>query len=331
MARVISKGTCSFCKSEIAKNTVTQHLKHCKARTAAIAAETESVTKDEQGKLFHIVVEGEYNPQYWMHLEVSASAMLADLDAFLRDIWLECCGHLSAFNIGTTEYSSEPEEFPFFADSQAENNSDTESKEEKDVNEVEEVIDSLLSALLERLPPDMLAGMKKCQSTYDLVDFLRQEMATFTPPRGIHHIQEQRDRFLLWTMLEQLIEQLDDRGMDIPLEKVLKVGQKFSYEYDFGSTTELKLKVVSERAGVLVQNKDDEYSGMALLARNVPPVIPCCVCEKPAKMVEPGYYSADENGYCSSKCAKKKGGEYDYDEMLPVVNSPRVGVCAYSG
>jgi hypothetical protein len=48
-------------------------------------------------------------------------------------------------------------------------------------------------------------------------------------------------------------------------------------------------------------------------------------------MVDPGYYSADEHGYCSSKCAKKKGGDFDYDEMLPVVNSPRVGVCAYTG
>jgi len=119
--------------------------------------------------------------------------------------------------------------------------------------------------------------------------------------------------------------------MDTPLEKVLKVGQKFSHEYDFGSTTELKLRVASEREGILVHGEDDEYRSIAILARNIPPVIPCCVCGMPAKMFDPGYLSADEHGYCSGKCAKKKGSDDDDDEMLPVVNSPRVGVCAYTG
>lgn len=32
---------------------------------------------------------------------------MADLDEFLRDIWLECCGHLSAFNIYGTCYEIE--------------------------------------------------------------------------------------------------------------------------------------------------------------------------------------------------------------------------------
>jgi len=107
MAKVISKGMCSFCKSEIAKNTMTQHLKHCKQRITAIADETESSAEDEKSRLFYIIVEGDYNPQYWMHLEVSASATLADLDSFLRDIWLECCGHLSAFRtrVGVCAYT----------------------------------------------------------------------------------------------------------------------------------------------------------------------------------------------------------------------------------
>lgn len=32
-----------------------------------------------------------------------------------------------------------------------------------------------------------------------------------------------------------------------PLEKVLRVGQAFTYEYDFGSTTDLKLKMVAKK------------------------------------------------------------------------------------
>jgi len=57
------------------------------------------------------VVEGSYLPYYWMHLELPANATLEDLDSFLRDIWLECCGHLSAFRIEGKEYLSEPSEF----------------------------------------------------------------------------------------------------------------------------------------------------------------------------------------------------------------------------
>jgi hypothetical protein len=30
---------------------------------------------------------------YWMHLEVAAGTTLTILDRFLRDTWLECCGH----------------------------------------------------------------------------------------------------------------------------------------------------------------------------------------------------------------------------------------------
>src|SRR5260370_19281758 len=45
-----------------------------------------------------------------MHLELPANATLADLDDFLRDTWLECCGHLSEFTIKDVSYSSVPED-----------------------------------------------------------------------------------------------------------------------------------------------------------------------------------------------------------------------------
>ena len=37
-----------------------------------------------------------------------------------------------------------------------------------------------------------------------------------------------------------------ERDMDVELGEVLKVGQKFSHEYDFGSTTELALRITPE-------------------------------------------------------------------------------------
>jgi len=46
---------------------------------------------------FHIQISGVYAPVYWLHLIVGGKSRLKTLDQFLRDIWLECCGHLSAF------------------------------------------------------------------------------------------------------------------------------------------------------------------------------------------------------------------------------------------
>src|SRR6266567_6711529 len=103
-------GTCNFCKEEFDKRSMTQHLKRCKLRAAAIAAEAEKPRKAKT-RLQHLIVEGQYNLQYWMHLEVSAAETLETLDSFLRDTWLECCGHLSAFKIGEVTYESAPEEF----------------------------------------------------------------------------------------------------------------------------------------------------------------------------------------------------------------------------
>ena len=117
---------------------------------------------------------------------------------------------------------------------------------------------------------------------------------------------------------------LEDRSLGASLEKVLKVGQKFRYEYDFGSTTELSLKVIGEREGVLV----DEESDVQILARNIPPEIKCARCGKPATRVAAGYdaWGVVEHAYCDA-CSKKA----KEDGWLPIVNSPRVGVCAYAG
>ncbi len=281
-AKETSKGICHCCQSEIAKAKMTQHLKYCKQRMAAIATEAENASASQKTRLFHIVVEGRYNPEYWMHIEVPASDTMADLDAFLRDIWLECCGHMSAFKVGTTNYSSEPEDFSFFENEEKTGEDESTVGEEQDdtVNEGEEVLHALPPAFMEDLSADLLSEMKQLQSIDDLVRFLKKEVKEANTPTGFPFTEERRDRFMQAMSLQSLIDQLEDRGMETPLEKALKVGQKFTYEYDFGSTTDLALKVVSEREGV-AQDEDD----MTILARNGAPVIPCCVCGKPAKRV----------------------------------------------
>lgn len=104
MSRVTTKATCPFCQGMFGKAGMTKHLAACKARAAAIEAESQQ--KSRRGRLFHLVVAGRHAPMYWMHLEVPADAHLTDLDSFLRETWVECCGHLSAFQIAGVSYDS---------------------------------------------------------------------------------------------------------------------------------------------------------------------------------------------------------------------------------
>src|SRR5712692_833293 len=109
VTKATSTGICNFCQGEFEKGKMTQQLKYCKQRLAA-GAKVENGEKSgevEKTKLFHLVVEGHDHPMYWMHLEVPTSATLDDLDDFLRDTWLECCGHLSEFKIGNVSYMSQ--------------------------------------------------------------------------------------------------------------------------------------------------------------------------------------------------------------------------------
>ena len=53
---------------------------------------------------FHLLVEAKYSKQYCLHLLIPLQSSLSELDNFLRNIWLECCGHISQFNINDITY-----------------------------------------------------------------------------------------------------------------------------------------------------------------------------------------------------------------------------------
>jgi Plasmid pRiA4b ORF-3-like protein len=229
MARQTSKGICTFCQSELSKSAMTRHLEGCEQR-AITEAKAGSKQKAQPTRKLHLVVEGRDLPMYWMHLEITASTTLTALDQFLRKTWLECCGHLSAFEIDGVRYAID-------------------------------------------------AGM------YDDGD------------RG-------------------------EKSMRVRLDKVLRPGQTCTYEYDYGTTTELKLKVISEQQGAARGN------AIQVLARNTPPVILCEECGKPATEVC-SQCIFDERGWLCNDCAEAH--ECGEEMLLPVVNSPRVGMCAYTG
>jgi hypothetical protein len=80
------------------RNGLAKHLATCSARQQRIAQ-----TDHQHGKerlLYHVQVQDAWSGDFWLHLEIDGVARLLDLDAYLRTIWLECCGHLSQFSIG---------------------------------------------------------------------------------------------------------------------------------------------------------------------------------------------------------------------------------------
>jgi len=97
MARQQTQGTCYLCKGTFPKSSMTRHLTRCLA--AHGDADAAATGKAKTGKLVHVVIDSKGDPRYWLHVEMPATTKLEYLDSFLRDIWLECCGHLSAFKV----------------------------------------------------------------------------------------------------------------------------------------------------------------------------------------------------------------------------------------
>lgn len=217
-----SPGTCCLCGTVESKAAMARHLRAC--------APGHDRPRGDAEALFHLRVEGAAAPIHWLDLEVKGRARLADLDKFLRKIWLECCGHLSAFRIGRWTYT---------------------------------------------IPMDDPFGSE------------------------------------------------NERSLNVRLSEALESSpSRFSYEYDFGSTTELNLRIGGERRGAIGRQL------VRLLSRNNAPVWPCHVCQQPATLVC-AYCTYESESFVCKKHAQAH--ECEEEAFLPVVNSPRMGVCGYTG
>jgi hypothetical protein len=96
-------GKCQFCKQAFAKREMETHLDSCDQKKHVLKDRIEKAVPHKDG-VFRILAEGFYKPDYWLYFDIRADATLFELDRFLRNIWLECCGHLSAFTIGKKTY-----------------------------------------------------------------------------------------------------------------------------------------------------------------------------------------------------------------------------------
>ena len=207
------KAKCYYCNKELTERTIKRHMKSCLEMKKAIEEKLDE--KKGTRNQYIICLKSLYELNYCIYVSMDANLQLKHLDQFIRDIWVECCGHLSAFIIDGEYYNS------------------------------------------------------------------------------------------------------DDVEMDISLDDILMAGEKFGYEYDFGSTTELKLEVV------VIIEVPKTFSQIEIIARNYEVKNKCKKCGKEAHFFD---YSEEE--YLCEECVDEENDEVEEFEYS---NSPRDGVCGYCG
>ena len=233
MARTAqTKGRCGYCGREMTCTGIGRHLRSCADRLRA--GEEAARRRGSRENLYHLQVRDDYGLGYWLHLEMDGTATLFDLDEYLRGIWLECCGHLSSFEINGLEYMDSGDDSFGFRES---------------------------------------------------------------------------------------------GSVDATADQVLSPGLTFAHEYDFGTTTELSIRVLDTRTG-----RPTTRFPIALMARNNPLDIPCAECDQPAQLIclDCCYRGAPGDGHVCTDHAQAHAAHDDYGKM-PIFNSPRSGVCGYSG
>ncbi len=103
MTRVqTTKGSCAFCGRTVARGGMSKHLTTCPERQAQIDKADASNRKAQT--LYQLAVRDKEFTAFWLLLEVNGAAPLADLDTYLRAIWVDCCDHMSFFTIAGMQY-----------------------------------------------------------------------------------------------------------------------------------------------------------------------------------------------------------------------------------
>lgn len=248
MSELISTGKCLYCNQGFKKAGITRHLdKHL----------AEKSLTGKPGKSF--LLKTEPDPKwgttpYFLQLWVDGNCTMQDVDVFLRQIWLECCGHMSSFRNPTLR-SNSTGMWDFF--------------------EAENLLAKGKTKDYEKLMEESNGEIPKSRKAKD----------------------------------------------------ALYKGLKLEYEYDFGSTTALQI-TVSVEYPVQADQK------IVLLSRNEPLEILCEICSvKPAVKICSVCIYDGESTFCKG-CAKKHAKtcpDFNDYAAMPVVNSPRMGVCGYEG
>jgi len=137
------------------------------------------------------------------------------------------------------------------------------------------------------------------------------------------------DKFLrdIWLECCEHLSKFYDVGMQQKARNIFAKGLRLDYEYDFGSSTLLTLTVMKE-----YPIKADQK--IVLLSRNEPLHIMCAICGKaPATQICVVCMDEDINAEFCDKCAPQHSEKCEdfADASMPIVNSPRIGICGYTG
>ncbi len=110
------------------------------------------------------------------------------------------------------------------------------------------------------------------------------------------------------------------QSMDARIVDVIPPKVPSHYRYDFGSPTDLVIRNMGTLHG--------EGPGLTLLAENDEVAWPCDHCGDPATEICPWCFTLTCG--CADACSERCHGAYQ-EALLPVVNSPRMGVCGFAG
>ena len=101
-----SLGRCHLCGNAVRAEDVSTHALSCVTVAVQWGFVNNDLNSSHAGNgTILIWVRGDELRQ-WMMLAVRPTTSLRQLDQFLRNLWLECCGHMSHFQIGATRYNA---------------------------------------------------------------------------------------------------------------------------------------------------------------------------------------------------------------------------------
>jgi len=166
----------------------------------------------------------------------------------------------------------------------------------------------------------MHVEIASARSLCDLDDFLRRTWLECCSHMSCFTIEGQR---YAYEPFNDGFSGRHEKSMAAKLYQLLQPETEFTHEYDYGSTTDLVLRVFGAHKMALAD------IGVRVLARNAPPEVRCIGCHKPATAVEAGWGGPNRDRCFCAACAETKID--DEGMRLPIANSPRVGVCAYCG
>ena len=92
------KAKCYYCNKELTERTIKRHMKNCNEMKKSI--DEKRIDDKEERNQFIIAIKPKYaGNEYCIYLSIAGTLGLIHIDQFIRDIWVECCGHLSGFKI----------------------------------------------------------------------------------------------------------------------------------------------------------------------------------------------------------------------------------------